>query len=188
MCTHNGWLALGALLLCVAVPPLYAQSKYGLGARATDRELAGWDIDVSPDGAGLPKGRGSVAEGKKVYDAMCAACHGAKGEGKPADRLVGGQGSLNTNAPVKTVGSYWPYATTVYDYIYRAMPYDKPQSLTADQVYAVTAYLLHLNGILGPDASADAASLPKVQMPNRNGFTGDPRPDIANIPCMSDCR
>ncbi|MEO5691898.1 MAG: cytochrome c [Usitatibacter sp.] len=151
--------------------------RYGLGTPLTDRELAGWNIDVAIDGKGLPPGRGSVAEGKVVYAAKCAACHGAKGEGKPANRLVGG--AVKPPAPVvKTVGSFWPHATTLYDYVYRAMPWDKPQSLSANEVYAVSAYVLHLNGIVPEGAVLDAKTLPQVRMPNRDGFTApDPRPD-----------
>ena len=179
-------LMLGVLILGLTVPAI-AQT-YGLGAPATAREIAGWDIDVLPDGTGLPPGRGSVAQGKAVYDSTCAACHGAKGEGKPADRLVGGVGSMNTAKRIKTVGSYWPYAPTVFDYVRRAMPYTSPQSLTADQVYAVTAYLLHLNGIVAADAVMDAENLPKIRMPNRDGFVADGRPDTSNVRCRNDCQ
>ena len=140
--------------------------------------LRAWDIDVAPDGSGLPPGRGSVAEGRKVYEEKCAVCHGAHGEGGPMDQLVGGFGSLSSAKPVKTVGSFWPYATTVFDYVRRAMPFNAPQTLSNDEVYAVTGYLLHLNGILGPDATLDAAALTAVRMPNRDGFANDPRPDV----------
>lgn len=160
---------------------------YGLGKPASPAAIAAWNIDVAPDGAGLPPGSGSVAAGQAVYAAQCAACHGTKGEGKPADALVGGLGTLATGKPVKTIGSFWPYATTVFDFIRRAMPYQAPQSLSADEVYAVTAYLLHLNGIVPADAVLDAASLPQVRMPNRDGFVADARPDTASRPCLQ-CR
>jgi cytochrome c len=160
---------------------------YGLGKAASPAAIAAWNIDVAPDGTGLPPGSGSVAAGQAVYAAQCAACHGAKGEGKPADALVGGLGTLATGKPVKTIGSFWPYATTVFDFIRRAMPYQAPQSLSADEVYAVTAYLLHLNGIVPADAVLDAASLPQVRMPNRDGFVADARPDTASRPCLQ-CR
>jgi S-disulfanyl-L-cysteine oxidoreductase SoxD len=154
---------------------------FGLGSPATPEEIAGWDIDIAPDGAGLPAGSGTVQEGKDLYDRLGAKCHGAKGEGDTAPALVGGIGSLNTDTPMKTVGSYWPYATTLYDYIHRAMPADKPQSLTPDEVYALCAYLLFLNGIVPEDAVMDADTLPKVVMPNHAGFTSpDPRPDVFN--------
>ena len=153
--------------------------SFGIGHVASPAQIAGWDIDVRADGQGLPPGHGSVREGEKIFAESCAACHGAKGEGKPADRLVGGFGTLATSKPVQTVGSYWPYTSTLFDYIRRAMPFNSPQSLTADQVYAVSAYILYLNNIVTEDAVLDANSLPKVEMPNRNGFTSpDPRPDV----------
>jgi S-disulfanyl-L-cysteine oxidoreductase SoxD len=151
----------------------------GIGHVATPAQIAGWDIDVRADGQGLPQGRGSVREGERIFAETCAACHGAKGEGKPADRLVGGFGTLATSKPVRTVGSYWPYASTLFDYIRRAMPFNAPQSLTPDQVYAVSAYVLYLNNIITEDTVLDATSLPMVEMPNRNGLTSpDPRPDV----------
>ena len=152
---------------------------FGIGHVATPAQIAGWDIDVRADGQGLPPGHGSVREGEKIFAETCAACHGANGEVKPADRLVGGFGTLATSKPVRTVGSYWPYASTLFDYIRRAMPFKAPQSLTADQVYAVSAYILYLNNIITEDTVLDATSLPRVEMPNRNGFTSpDPRPDV----------
>jgi cytochrome c len=135
--------------------------------------------DVSPGGDNAPPGSGSVAQGQRVYAADCAMCHGANGQGGPMDRLVGGIGTLNTKKPVKTVGSYWPYATTVFDYVRRAMPFNRPGTLTNDQVYAVTAYLLHLNGIVGPIAVMDAKTLLSVKMPNEANFIRhEPRPDV----------
>jgi mono/diheme cytochrome c family protein len=160
---------------------------YGIGHAASEPDLAAWNIDVAADGAGLPAGRGSVASGKTIYAQQCAACHGAKGEGKPADQLVGGKGTLASANPVKTIGSFWPYATTVFDFINRAMPYNAPQSLTPDEVYSVTAYLLYLNGVVAADTVLDARTLPKVRMPNRDGFIGDTRPDTTNVACQKNC-
>jgi len=141
-----------------------------LGRPATQAEIAGWDISIAPDGAGLPAGRGTSAQGARVYEAKCQTCHGAKGVGQPNDRLVGGQGTLASTAPVRTVGSYWPYATTVFDYVRRSMPYTQSQSLTNDEVYAVTAYLLHQNGIIAETDEMNAQTLPRVKMPNRDHF------------------
>ena len=141
-----------------------------LGRVATAQEIAGWDISVEPDGTGLPAGRGTALEGAAVYEQKCQACHGAKGVGQPNDRLVGGQGTLASTAPVRTIGSYWPYSTTIFDYVRRAMPYIQPQSLTNDEVYALTAYLLQQNGIIGERDEMNAQSLPKVKMPNRDNF------------------
>ncbi|QHI99904.1 c-type cytochrome [Xylophilus rhododendri] len=168
------WLP--ALAGLCALASAQAQT-YGLGQALTAQAIAPWDIDVAADGAGLPRGRGSVAAGKLVYDAQCAACHGAKGEGGIADRLAGGKGSLATTKPVRTVGSYWPYATTLYDFINRAMPYTAPKTLKPEEVYAVTAYVLHLNDIVAADAVLDAKGLAAVRMPNRDGFVADARPD-----------
>jgi cytochrome c len=142
----------------------------GLGQEISQADLAAWDISIDPSGAGLPEGGGSAKEGEAVYNAKCASCHGAEGAGKPADPLVGGIGSLAGEAPARTVGSYWPYATTLFDYTRRAMPYDNPQSLSNDELYAVSAYILFLNGIIDAEQRLDAASLAQVEMPNRNGF------------------
>ncbi len=176
-------ISLLAVLLAAAAATPAAAAPLGLGRPASINEIAGWDIDVRADGRGLPPGRGGVREGRDLYAEKCAACHGAHGEGKPMDALVGGAGTLASATPVRTVGSYWPYATTLFDFIRRAMPFNAPQSLTPNQVYAVSAYVLYLNGILPQDAVLDAKTLPKVRMPNRNGFTApDPRPDVKPQP------
>jgi cytochrome c len=147
-----------------------AQESPGLGVPATPEQVAGWDISIGPDGAGLPPGSGTAAAGKSVYEAKCVACHGVDGAGRPNDVLVGGQGTLRDAAPVRTIGSYWPYATTLFDYVRRAMPYVTPHSLTADETYALTAYLLALNGVIDQTAVMDATTLPKIVMPNRDNF------------------
>ena len=141
-----------------------------LGAAPTAAMLAAMDTSIPPSGAGLPAGSGNVAQGAKVYAAKCETCHGPKGVGKPADPLVGGIGSLASGKPMRTVGSYWPYATTFFDYVRRAMPTNAPQTLTNDEVYAVAAYVLNLNGIVPESAVMNAQSLPQVKMPNRDGF------------------
>jgi len=142
----------------------------GLGQEVSSADVTAWDISIAPDGMGLPKGSGSVAAGADVYAAKCASCHGETGTEGPVDPLVGGVGSLASDAPVKTVGSFWPYATTLFDYTRRAMPYDAPQSLSADELYAVTAYVLHLNDIVDADTVLDDASLIAIEMPNMGGF------------------
>jgi S-disulfanyl-L-cysteine oxidoreductase SoxD len=143
-----------------------------LGRPATPEEIAVWDISIGPDGAGLPPGNGSPQQGEAVYVEKCLACHGAKGSGKPNDQLAGGLGTLTGDqTPVKTVGSFWPYATTLFDYVRRAMPFNAPRSLSGDEVYAVCAYILKLNGIIAENAVMNAQTLAKVQMPNRDGFT-----------------
>jgi S-disulfanyl-L-cysteine oxidoreductase SoxD len=141
-----------------------------LGRVATPAEVAGWDVSIPPDGTGLPPGRGTSAQGASVFEQKCQNCHGEKGAGQPNDRLVGGRGTLASKTPVRTIGSYWPYATTVFDYVRRAMPYTQSHSLSDDEVYAVTAYLLYLNGIIAEADVMDAQSLPKVKMPNRDNF------------------
>src|SRR5713226_7699261 len=162
-----------AIALTVVASATYAATPAPpkLGRPATLDEIARIDISIPPDGKGLPSGSGSVAQGVTVFQQKCAVCHGANAEGTPSgDRLVGGIGSLNTPMPLKTVASYWPYATTVFDDIRRAMPVTNPQSLQNDEVYAVTAYVLSFDNIVPKDAVLDAGSLPKVQMPNRAGF------------------
>ncbi len=161
-----------------------------LGRLATADEIAGWDIDVRPDGQGLPVGRGTAAEGEEVYLERCALCHGEFGEG--AGRypvLIGGEGSLQSDDPVKTIGSYWPYATTLFDYIKRAMPFGQAQSLTPDELYGITAFLLFANDLIDEDQELDQDNLAKIDLPNRDGFIDDTRPDTATgEPCMTDCK
>jgi mono/diheme cytochrome c family protein len=168
-------------VLCSALAvaePVFAQSPtFGLGRRATPEDIAAVNIDVEPDGHGLPAGSGTAAQGKAIYSARCVTCHGATGKEGPQDVLVGGRGTFQTPKPLKTVGSYWPYATTVWDYVHRAMPFDHPGTLTPNDVYAATAYVLFLNGIVGENDIIDQTTLPKVTMPNRDGFVGDSRPD-----------
>jgi S-disulfanyl-L-cysteine oxidoreductase SoxD len=171
MFTHNivPALTLCAVLIAPVVPAI-ADSP-DLGQVATPEQIASWDISIGTDGAGLPPGHGTAMEGEAVYSDFCSGCHGEKGVGKPNDRLVGGQGTLpGDQTPVKTVGSYWPYATTLFDYTRRAMPWNTSKSLPDEQVYAVTAYILSLNGIIGPNEEMNAQTLPKVLMPNRDRF------------------
>jgi hypothetical protein len=167
-----------------------AKPSAGFGKPISEADLVAWNIDIrTPDGRGLPPGRGSVAEGKIVYEAKCVACHGADAKGGTVyGTMVGGIGSFTTNARVLTPGSMYPYAPILFDYIRRAMPMDKPQSLTANEVYATSAYLLNLNGLVPADAVMDANSLPRVVMPNRNGFIVDDRPDTKAVRCMSNCK
>ena len=162
-------IAAAALAACAGQPPAPGQ-RPAFGAAVSANEIARWDISIPPSGAGLPAGSGDAKRGEAVYVAQCQACHGPKGAGKPADPLVGGAGSLATGKPMRTVGSFWPYATTLFDYTRRAMPLNSPLSLTNDDVYAVTAYVLYLNGIVGENAQMNAQTLPQVKMPNRDGF------------------
>jgi cytochrome c len=142
-----------------------------LGRAATPEDIAAWDISIGPDGAGLPAGSGTAKQGETVYLAKCLGCHGERGAGKPNDQLAGGQGTLgHGQTPVKTVGSFWPYATTVFDYVRRAMPLNESKSLTNDEAYAVVAYILRINGVVGENETLDAQTLPAVRMPNRDGF------------------
>ncbi len=148
-----------------------AEETPHLGRAIGPGDIAPYDISVAPDGVGLPPGSGTAASGKFIYEMKCQSCHGEKGAGKPNDQLVGGVGALKGDqSPVKTVGSFWPYATTLFDYVRRAMPFNAPKSLSNDETYAVTAYLLYLNGIVGDTKVVDAVSLPSIEMPNRNGF------------------
>ena len=171
-----------------AVQPLPDKPRFGKAISESD--IAAWNIDIrTPDGQGLPPGRGSVADGQKVYAAKCVACHGpdAKG-GSVYGTMVGGIGSMNSSPRVLTPGSMYPYAPILFDYIRRSMPMDRPQSLSNDEVYALSAYLLNLNGLVPASAVMDAQSLPQVQMPNRAGFLRDDRPDTQATRCMSNCK
>ena len=168
------------------------ERKFNLGKIATKQEIKGWDIDVRPDGLGAPKGKGDAISGEEIYANACASCHGDFGEG--VDRwpvLVGGDGSLDTHDPEKTTGSYWPYASTIYDYVYRAMPFGAAQSLTYDETYQIVAYLLYMNEIIEEDFVLSDKNIGKIKMPNKNGFLlPDPRPDVNNFsgkPCMKNC-
>ena len=172
-------IAVGAasLAACAAQAP---SRQPAFGAAVSAEEIARWDISIPPSGAGLPAGSGTAKQGAAVYGAKCLACHGEKGAGKPADVLVGGIGSLATARPVRTVGSYWPYATTLFDYVRRAMPITNPLSLSDDEVYSVSAYVLFLNGIVAEDAVMNSQTLPQVKMPNRDGFASDWPPRARN--------
>ncbi len=141
-----------------------------LGQHASAEQIDRWRISVMPDGTGLPAGQGNAIQGKNVYSAKCQSCHGPKGEGGSADQLAFARMQLTDEWPEKTIGTYWPYATTLFDFNRRSMPMQAPGSMVDDEVYAVTAYLLFLNGIIGEQDILDAQSLPKIHMPNRDGF------------------
>jgi S-disulfanyl-L-cysteine oxidoreductase SoxD len=171
------WRLSAILLVCAAT--LSAQSpRDDVGRPPTPDEIRNLGSAIAPDGTGLPTGSGTVAAGRELFAAQCARCHGPAGEGNVGPRLVGGQGTLATPRPLKTVGSFWPYSTTLWDYVNRAMPFDRPGLLAPSEVYAAVAYVLRLNGIIDEDRVMDATSLPKVRMPNRDGFVADPRPDV----------
>jgi cytochrome c len=161
---------LAAALIGLGCGVVGAQSP-DLGRAAPPEEIAAWDISIDPGGAGLPAGGGTARQGEAIFAAKCAACHGEKGAGKPNDQLVGGGGTLTGDKPpVKTVGSYWPYATTLFDYIRRAMPWPSPRTLSDNEVYALTAYILASNKLIGEGDTMDAKTLPQVKMPNRDNF------------------
>lgn len=175
---------IGALLVLFAsgLSYLYAQgAAEQLGRIPTKEELRKWETPILPSGAGLPIGSGSARQGEAIFAHRCAGCHGTRGDGRDpvGPQLVGGIGSLGTRDPVLTVGSYWPYSTSVWDYIHRAMPYyPNPGTLSADETYSVVAYIFYLNHIIARDELMNQQTLPRVQMPNRNGFVSDPRPDV----------
>ena len=188
----RAWLIGGLLMAINGTTLLAAERPFNLGKIATAEEVAGWNIDIRPDGLGAPVGIGNAIDGEEVYADRCASCHGDFGEG--IDRwpeLVGGSGTLSSHDPVKTTGSYWPYASTIYDYVYRSMPFGEAQSLTYDETYKIVAYLLNMNDIIDEDFILSNENIGKIKMPNRNGFLlPDPRPDVKNLngnPCMKNC-
>lgn len=187
------WLALAAAIALVgcAAPKVTSGGSpaQARGQAISEADLLAWNIDVrTPDGLGLPPGSGTISAGKTVYDAKCAACHGEAAAGGPVfGTMVGGIGSFKTDRRVLTPGSMYPYAPVLFDYVRRAMPMNAPQSLSNDETYAVTGYILQLNGLVATDAVMTAATLRAVQMPNRNGFMIDDRPDTAATRCMSQC-
>jgi mono/diheme cytochrome c family protein len=160
-----GFAVVLALLNAMAA---FAQAP-NLGKPISPTEIAAWDINILPDGSGLPPGSGTPAEGARVYAAKCLGCHGQDGKGGPSSKLVGGE-PIKTMDAEKTIANFWPYATTLYDYIRRAMPWQKPRSLTNEEVYALTAYILSLNKLIGESDTMNAQTLPRVRMPNREGF------------------
>ncbi len=178
-----GCFSLATVNVATAADPLD-----GLGRPASDAQIASWNIDARPDGVGLPAGNGAVSAGDDAFQQNCAMCHGTFGEGGKYPKLAG-EGKLTGDRPEQTVGTYWPYSATLFDYINRAMPYSAPHSLPPDAVYAVTAYILNLNGLVPDDFVADSKTLPAVKMPNVDGFIWkDPRPDTHDVACMSGCR
>jgi len=166
-----------------------SSGHFGYGKTATPEEIAGWDIDIRPDGMGLPPGAGTPEDGEMMYEDQCALCHGSFGEGVGRyPVLAGGEGTLSEPRPEKTVGSFWPYASTLWDYIHRAMPFAEPESLSDDDVYAITAYVLYLNDLVEYDFELNQGNLAAIEMPNRDGFFIDDRPDVVNEICMKNCK
>jgi len=183
------YIVLFLLAISSALPVAAETGSYGIGTPATTEEIAGWDIDIRPDGKGLPPGSGSVEDGEPLYEAKCASCHGSFGEGVGRyPVLAGGEGTLANERPERTIGSYWPYASTVWDYINRAMPFPQPQSLSNEEVYAITAYVLYLNDLVEDDFVLTADNLASIEMPNKDGFFFDDRPDTSNTGCMENCK
>jgi len=197
--SRSARLALSLTALLALAAPAWAQGKkdaarnYGIGHAATPEQIAGWDIDVRPDGQGAPPGHGSVKDGEKVYMDKCAACHGEFGESAGRwPQLAQGKGTLASHDPVKTVGSYFPYLSSVFDYVRRAMPFGDAQSLGNDELYAVMAYVLNLNDIVDDKFVLSKETWAQVKMPNQGGFFDDDRDKAEKAfwakPCMSDCR
>ncbi|MFT6557654.1 c-type cytochrome [Sneathiella sp.] len=180
-------------VLFVGLSTTASADKLGIGRAALPEEIAIWNIDVRPDGQGLPKGSGTVADGESVFTEKCASCHGEFGEGNGRwPVLAGGQGTLKSNNPVKTIGSYWPYLSTLFDYIQRAMPFGEAQTLTVDETYSLVAYLLYLNDLMDEDGTLSDENFTEFRLPNEANFMSDPRPDVVTVtqraPCMKDCK
>ena len=170
-------------------PATQSVGHYGYGKDASPAEIAGWDIDIRPDGMGLPPGSGTPEDGESLYEEKCAICHGSFGEGVGRyPVLAGGEGTLKESRPEKTIGSFWPYASTLWDYIHRAMPFAEPESLGDDEVYAISAYVLYLNDLIDYEFELNQDNLAAIEMPNKDGFFLDDRPDAANELCMSNCK
>ncbi|MGI6854935.1 c-type cytochrome [Mesorhizobium sp. 1B3] len=189
------WLGVLMLAAISGAAAQHANGKLGLGRVATNDEVAAWDIDVRPDGLGLPEGRGTAADGMAIYDAQCASCHGDFGEAIGRwPVLAGGDGTLEAERPEKTIGSYWPYATTIYDYVRRAMPFGNARSLSDDDIYALTAYLLYLNDVVDDEEfELSKENFASIKLPNQDNFIADDRlqePHYADgtEPCMNDCK
>jgi len=187
-------LAIGtALASTLSVTPALAE-KFGLGRPALPDEIAAWNLDVAPDGTGLPEGSGTVADGEVLFSENCAVCHGEFAEGVDNwPKLAGGEGTLANDDPVKTVGSYWPYLSTVWDYVHRSMPFGGAQTLSADEVYAITAYILYSNFLVDDDFELSNENFLEVELPNAGGFIVDDReetelPQFSQAPCMTDCK
>jgi len=191
------WANLAAAALLMLAAPAWAQQpkphSYGVGTVATPEQIAGWDIDIRPDGQGAPPGHGSVKEGEKVYLERCAACHGEFGESAGRwPQLAQGKGTLATHDPVKTVGSYYPYLSSVFDYVRRSMPFGDAQSLSNDELYAVMAFVLNLNDLVDDKFVLSKETWNQVKMPNQSGFFDDDRKTAEKAfwnakPCMKDC-
>lgn len=186
-------LLIGTAVVSALATPALAE-KLGLGRQALPEEIDAWNLDISPDGTGLPDGQGTAADGEMIFSENCAACHGEFAEGVDNwPKLAGGDGTLDHDDPLKTVGSYWPYASTVFDYARRSMPFGNAHSLTNDDYYAITAYILYSNDIIADDFVLDKTTLPTVEMPNKDGFIVDDReavelPLFSKPACMENCK
>ena len=185
-----GAFAASLLTAGVQAEGLNQRPTAGFGQPIQEADLELWNIDIqTPTGVGLPPGEGTVAAGRQIYDKQCLACHGENAKGGPVfGTMVGGIGSMTQNPRVLTPGSMYPYAPILFDYIRRAMPMDHPQSMTADEVYSVSAYIYHLNGLVDESFKMNAKTMPTIKMPNRDNFIEDDRPDTKAVRCMTDCK